>query len=78
MQEYELPKPLVIVEERAADALARGCRDLADLLALTLSPTQGFVLNHREHMGPEVHKPRSRHRQDAGRVASSHGRRPRD
>jgi chaperonin GroEL len=49
-----LPNPVVIVEERATDALARGYRDLAELLALTLGPTQGFVLSHREHMGPEV------------------------
>jgi len=49
-----VPKPVVLFEDRAADALARGFEELAELLALTLGPTRGFVLNHREHKGPEL------------------------
>jgi chaperonin GroEL len=49
-----LPKPVVLLEDRAAGAIMRGYTDLAELLALTLGPAKGFVLNHREHREPEV------------------------
>jgi chaperonin GroEL len=49
-----VPNPLVLFDERAAGALVRGYDDLAELMALTLGPTQGFVLNHREHREPEL------------------------
>jgi chaperonin GroEL len=44
----------VLFEDRAAGALLRGYEELAELLALTLGPTQGFVLNHRERRAPEL------------------------
>lgn len=49
-----MPKPLVLFDERATGALVRGHNDLAELMALTLGPTQGFVLNHRENREPEM------------------------
>jgi chaperonin GroEL len=49
-----VPKPVVLFEQHAAGALVRGYGDLAELMALTLGPTQGFVLNHREHREPEL------------------------
>jgi chaperonin GroEL len=49
-----VPQPVVLFEDRATGALANGYEDLADLLALTLGPTQGFVLSHREHRGAEL------------------------
>jgi chaperonin GroEL len=49
-----LPKPVVLFEDRAIGALVRGFDELAELLAVTLGPSQGFVLNQREHQAPEL------------------------
>jgi chaperonin GroEL len=49
-----VPVPVVLFEERATGALLRGHEDIAELLALTLGPAQGFVLNHRAHRDPEL------------------------
>jgi chaperonin GroEL len=49
-----LPTPVVLFEDRATRALARGYEDLAELLALTLGPTRGFVLNDHGQRGTEL------------------------
>jgi chaperonin GroEL len=49
-----LSNPLVLFDERAVGALVRGYGELAELMATTLGPTQGFVLNQREHREPEL------------------------
>ncbi|MCA9920149.1 MAG: hypothetical protein KC445_19460, partial [Anaerolineales bacterium] len=40
-----MPKPAVLSQPEAAVHLKRGFDQLADLLAITLGPTQGVILN---------------------------------
>jgi chaperonin GroEL len=49
-----VPNPVVLFEDRATGALVRGYEDLAEVLALTLGPARGLVLNHQERRGPEL------------------------
>jgi chaperonin GroEL (HSP60 family) len=42
------------MEDRASSALVRGYAELAEVLAVSLGPTRGFVLNHREGRAPEL------------------------
>lgn len=48
------PKPAILFANEATAALLRGFDQMARLLAVTLGPTQGNILNQREHNPPEV------------------------
>jgi chaperonin GroEL len=49
-----MPKPEVVFAPKSSRDIARGIDILADLLAVTLGPTAGYVLNERaERRGPE-------------------------
>jgi chaperonin GroEL len=49
-----MPQPTLISSPQALSCLRRGFDELATLLALTLGPTQGVVLNDRGNKSPET------------------------
>lgn len=46
-------RPGVLLADEATVALKQGFDQMAELLALTLGPTQGNILNERDHSSPE-------------------------
>ncbi len=49
-----MPQPAILFGHTATTALARGFDRMAEMLALTLGPTQGSILNDRGHGKPEL------------------------
>ncbi len=49
-----MPQPAILFGDRATTALARGFDQMAEMLALTLGPTQGNILNDKGHGKPEL------------------------
>ncbi len=49
-----MPQPAILFGDRATTALARGFDQMAEMLALTLGPTQGSILNDKGHGKPEL------------------------
>ena len=49
-----MPRPRVLFADQAAKALKRGFDQMAELLAVTLGPTQGSILSERDAGAPEL------------------------
>ena len=49
-----MSQPSLIASPQALSCLRQGFETLASLLALTLGPTQGVVLNDRGNKSPEI------------------------
>ena len=49
-----MPQPTLISSPQTLSCLRQGFDELATLLALTLGPTQGVVLNDRGNKSPEM------------------------
>ncbi len=49
-----MPKPALLFAEQSTIALQRGFDQIAELLAVTLGPTQGNILNAQEAASPEL------------------------